>query len=338
MEQKKRTSLKDIANHVGVSTALVSYVLNGLEKEKRVSPEIVQKIKSAVKELNYTPNQIARSLRKGSTMTIGFIVADIANPFFGNLVRYVGEEAFKYGYTVLIGSSDENKNKTESLINTFMDHQVDGFIIVPTEGSENQIQILIEKRVPFVLLDRYFPNINTSYVILDNYNATYEAVNFLVSKSYKKIGFIAFKTKMIHMQERIRGYKESMKDNDLEMFISIKEARYDYLKKDIGKLIYEFTSDENKYDAIILATNNITIATLYEILDLNIRIPDELAIIGFDGNEAYDFFYSPITFIQQPLEEMGRTSVNMLISQIKEASNIKHLEISHKLIIRDSTK
>jgi LacI family transcriptional regulator len=159
-----------------------------------------------------------------------------------------------------------------------------------------------------------------------------------VSKSYKKIGFIAFKTKMIHMQERIRGYKESMKDNNLEMFISIKEARYDYLKKDISKLIYEFTSDENKYDAIILATNNITIATLYEILDLNIRIPDELAIIGFDGNEAYDFFYSPITFIQQPLEEMGRTSVNMLISQIKEASNIKHLEISHKLIIRDSTK
>ena len=105
----KRTSLKDIAAKVGVSTALVSYVMNGQEKEKRVGSEIVEKIREAAIELNYKPNQIASSLRKGSTNTIGLIVADIANPFFGQLARIIEDEASKYNYIVIFGSSDENK-------------------------------------------------------------------------------------------------------------------------------------------------------------------------------------------------------------------------------------
>ena len=160
----KRVSIKDIANKVGVSTALVSYVLNGLEKEKRIGPEVVKKIHEAVKELNYQPNQIARSLRKGSTSTIGLIVADISNPFFGQLARVVENEAAQFGYAVVFGSSDENAANSAILIKTLVNRQVDGLILAPPEGSAEQIKYLMNQGIPFVLVDRYLPDISTNRV------------------------------------------------------------------------------------------------------------------------------------------------------------------------------
>jgi LacI family transcriptional regulator len=169
-----RASLKDIAIKVGVSTALVSYVINGKEKGLKINQDLVKKIKETAMELNYQPNEIARSLRKGSTKTIGLVVADISNPFFAHLSRAIENEAINFGYTVIIGSSDEVVTKSEMLLNTLISRQVDGFIIAPAEGTEHQIKDINEKNIPMVLIDRYFPEINTNFVITDNYLSTYE--------------------------------------------------------------------------------------------------------------------------------------------------------------------
>lgn len=338
MERPKRISIKDIAKHVGVSTALVSYILNGLEKEKRVNPELVIKVREAVALFNYTPNHFARSLRTGNTMTIGLIVADIANPFFSNLSRFIEDEAFKQGYTVIIGSSNEEYSISESLIKAFTERQVDGFIIVPSEKSENLIQKLVLNSVPFVLLDRYFPKIDTNYVILDNFNASYNGVKHLVANSHSKIGMIAYKSSMVHMKDRIKGYLSAMKDSDLDEYVHVEEIRYSHLKEDVAKCIKLFTSIENKYDALIVATNSIAVASLYELNEKQIHIPEDLALVCFDSSEAFDFFYSPITYIKQPLEEMGRSAVNMLISKIKTNADNIHMEIKHDLVIRESSR
>jgi LacI family transcriptional regulator len=332
----KRISLKDIASEVGVSTALVSYVLNGLEKEKRVGPEIVKKIKKVARDLNYKPNQIARSLRKGSTNTIGLIVADIANPFFGQLARIVEDEAGKYNYTVIIGSSDENCSKSGSLIDTLLDRQVDGFIIVPSEGCNKDIKALVQKEVPVVLVDRFLPEVSTSYIVLDNFKATYDAVKHFVDKGYKKIALIAYKSSLVHMQERIRGYKEAMKDNQLEASIQIKELLYDRVKEDMEKGVGELLKGNNKPNAILFATNALSISGLYAIKKYNIKVPEDIAIIGFDGNEAFDFFYSPLTYIEQPIEEMGKESVRVLLEQIQGSTKTVHVELRHQLIRRES--
>ena len=332
----KRVSLKDIASKVGVSTALVSYVLNGLEKEKRVGPEIVKKIKEAAKELNYKPNQIARSLRKGSTNTIGLIVADIANPFFGQLARIVEDEAGKFNYTVIIGSSDENSTKSASLIDTLLDRQVDGFIIVPSEGCDEEIKTLVQREVPVVLIDRFLPEVSTNYIVLDNFKATYEAVNHFITKGYKRIAMIAYKSSLIHMQERIRGYKEAMKDNQLQDAIQIKELLYDRVKEDMDKGVGELLNGNIKPDALLFATNALSIAGLYAIKKYNLKVPEDVAIIGFDGNEAFDFYYPPITYIEQPIEEMGKESVRVLLEQIHGSTKPVHVELKHQLIIRES--
>ena len=332
----KRVSLKDIAIRVGVSTALVSYVINGLEKEKRVGPEIVKKIKEVAGELNYKPNQIARSLRKGTTNTIGLIVTDIANPFFGQLARIIEDEAGKHNYTVIIGSSDENHCKSASLIDTFLDRQVDGFIIVPSEGCEEEIKELVRKEVPVVLLDRYLPEVSTNYILLNNYEATYEAVNHFLEKGYKQIALIVYKSALIHMQERIRGYKQAMNDNHNQANIQIKELLYNCTKEDMEKGVSELLDSNNKPDALLFATNALSIAGMYAIKNHHMYVPDNMAMIGFDGNEAFDFFYSPITYIEQPIEEMGKESVRILLDQIKGSKKIQHIKLQHHLIQRAS--
>lgn len=328
--------MKDIASEVGVSTALVSYVVNGLEKEKRVGPEIVKKIREVARKLNYKPNQIARSLRKGSTNTIGLIVADIANPFFGQLARIVEDEAAKYNYTVIIGSSDENCIKSASLIDTFLDRQVDGFIIVPSEGCDEEIKMLVQEEVPVVLVDRFLPKVTTNYIVLDNFKATYDAVNHFVGKGYKKIAFIAYKSAMVHMQERMRGYREAMKDKLPNEPIQIKEIVYNRVKEDTEKAVGELLKGNNKPDAILFATSILSVSGLYAIKKFNIKVPEDIAIIGFDGNEAFDFFYSPLTYIEQPIEEMGKESVRVLLDQIQGSTKTVHVELRHQLIQRDS--
>ena len=123
-------SLKDVAQKAGVSTALVSYVLNGKEKEGRVGKEIASKINQIARDLNYQPNHLAKSLRSGKTYTIGLVIADISNPFFANIARIVENEARRLGYTVICGSSDEEADTSWELIKVLISRQVDGLIIV----------------------------------------------------------------------------------------------------------------------------------------------------------------------------------------------------------------
>lgn len=331
----KKVSMKDIANKVGVSTALVSYVLNGLEKERRVGAEVVEKINQAAIDMNYQPNQIARSLRKGKTNTIGLVVADISNPFFGQLARVIEDEAAKVNYTVIFASSDESCAKSTSLMEILLNRQVDGLIITPTEGCSSQIRLLINRNIPFVLLDRYFPGIAANHVVLNNYEATYSAVNCFVSNGYKKIRMVAYKSKLVHMQERIRGYEEAMRDNGLVDELVVKKVRYNHSKSDMQKIMDDLLS-EKKMNALLFATNALSISGLYAITKNKVKVPDEVAVIGFDGHEVFDLFQPPITYIKQPLEVMGKESVKILLEQIKGNKKIFHIELKHQLIERAS--
>jgi LacI family transcriptional regulator len=310
--------------------------MNGLEKEKRVGPEIVKKIREVALELNYKPNQIARSLRKGSTNTIGLIVADIANPFFAQMARIVEDEAAKYNYTVIIGSSDENFTKSATLIETFTDRQVDGFIIVPSEGCKEQLEALVKRKVPVVLVDRYLPDVSTNYIVIDNFKATYEAVNHFIAKGYKDIAMIAYQSSMVHMQDRINGYRQAMIDNQLEEVIQVKELSYNHVKEDMERAMNELLTGDKKPNALLFGTSILSVSGLYAIRIHHVKVPEDIALIGFDENEVYDFFYSPLTYIKQPLEEMGIKAVSVLLEQMKGSDKTEQLKLKHQLIERDS--
>lgn len=333
----KKVSLKDIAKAVGVSTALVSYVLNNKEKEARVGKEIAAVIRKKAAELHYQPNQIAKSLKSGKSFTIGLIVADISNPFFANIARTIEDEAKKNNYTVIFGSSDESAEKSQDLMDVLIKRQVDGFIIAPAEGSENQISYLVRANIPFVLIDRYFPKIPTNYVVTNNFQAAYGATQHLIESGYKRIGMIAYKNDLIHMKERVRGYKSAIKDHALKPIL--REVTYSMAGSEIQSNIEGLTQAKQAIDALFFATNTLSIHGLKYLNNKRLRVPDDVAIVCFDEGDAFDFFYCPLTYVKQPLLAVGQQAVGALIAKINEnTQDIIQTQLASELIIRASSK
>ncbi|GEP97565.1 LacI family DNA-binding transcriptional regulator [Chitinophaga cymbidii] len=335
---KKKVSLKDIAQEAGVSVALVSYVLTNKEEKARVGQEMAKKIRKIARKLNYQPNHIARSLKSGRSDTIGLIVADISNPFFANIARTIEDEAKRNNYTVIFGSSDENADKAGDLINVLLNRQVDGLILIPTEGSEQQIKQLKKQNVPFVLIDRYFPGISASHICINNYESAYNAVSHLIKTGHKQIGMVAYKTALHHINERKRGYTEALSDHDkLSKTSGMKLARYSHLKEDIRLAVDQLLQGRKPADAVFFATNSLAIEGLKYINELGLRVPEDLAVVSFDESEAFDLFYSPVTYVRQPILDMGKAAVRVLLDQIKDADKPAELVcIDTELVIRKS--
>jgi LacI family transcriptional regulator len=337
----KKTSLNDIAQHLGVSKTLVSLVLNGKGKEHRISSDVCKKVIETAKAMNYRPNQIAKGLRTGITNTIGLIIADIANPFFGKLGREIEKELAKQGYRLMFCSSDENAEKSNEQINMLLEGQVDGFIISPARNSEEQIKTLERSHKPYVLIDRYFPEINSSYVIIDNQEAAYEATKHLVNLKYKKIACITVNADLVNMRERLNGYKNALTDAGIPVEEDlIKELSFSHESKDVYKAIKELTGKSEKgVDAIFFTSSKVGIMGIESLNKLGILIPDEVAIVSFDDPDSYKLCHSPVTTVAQPLADIGKMAVKILLSEIKNPkSSIKNQKITLKanFVVRKS--
>lgn len=338
----KKVGLKDIAEYLGVSAALVSYVLNGQAVEKQVNKATAERIIKAADLLNYRPNQIAKSLKMRKTHTLGLVVADINYRFSTGITSAVEEEAKKNNYTVIYGSSNERKDKFAELINVFLNQRVDGLIIVPVENCEDQILLLQRYGIPFVLVDRNFPNIKTNYITLDNYKAAYYATEYLIKTGHQKIGFINYKTTLYHLNERSRGYKDALKDNGLKFKASWlqeisnehKDKRYKYICSGLDRVL----TGPNPCDAVFFATDTLASNGLKYLNELNLKIPEKVSVLSFDESEAFELFYCPITHSRQPLEEMGKQAVNTLVELINNSKVNKQVTLEADLIIGQSCR
>ena len=330
MSSLKKISLKDIAEAAGVSTALVSFVLNGKRKEYRVGEETAQRILKIANDMNYQPNLAAKSLRSGKTKTIGLVVSDISNPFFSQLARVLEDEAAKQNYTVLFGSSDENKDKMNSLVGNLINKGVDGLIIVPCEGSERIIASLVYDNVPIVLFDRYFSDINVSYVALNNFNASYVLTKHLLEVGYNAPCMVAYDVDLIHMKERVRGYKKAMGDVGKKNFINVVCLKQNAPRKSADRLLPKMV--DAGVDAFLFATNMISLACLYTIKDMGKGIVGKIGLAGFDGNPAFDFFNVPISYIRQPIDILAQKALEILIDSMVNGNTVQSVLAEGELV------
>lgn len=339
MGLKKRVGLKDIAQELGVSIALVSYVLNN-QKENRISKEIAEKIRKVAKDLNYQPNQIAKSLKMQKTFTIGLIVADISNPFSSLIARIIEDEAKKKGYTVIFGSSDENLEKATDLINALLNRQVDGFIIAPVDNSVPLLEQLDKKGVPFVLIDRYFPEKQFNYIAIDNYQAAFTAISHLIENGRKNIGMITYNTTLFHLQERRRGYEEAIlqhKGTNNNAFVY--EIGLSNIQASVQAGIYHLLHLEKPIDALFFASNTLGLSGLKYLKGLKIDIPKDLAIVAFDETEAYELFSTPITYVAQPMYEIGKQATLALLQKMTNYdSKLIQMTLDTTLVVQASSK
>ncbi|MDR2146154.1 MAG: LacI family transcriptional regulator [Tannerella sp.] len=327
-----RVSIKHIAGKLGVSNATVSLVLNGKEKEGRVGKETADKIRQVASEMNYEPNNLARGFRIGKSHTIGLIVADISNPFFANLAFYIQEQAEKFGYSVIITNTNESDLKMEKMVQVLKNRQVDGFLIVPTEYGEPYVADLVNRNLPVVLIDRYFPALNVSSVIVDNYNASVKAVENLVNRGCKNIGLVIYKNSLQHILERKRGYMDALKEHGYYNPALIKEVNYSLMQDDIVIAIEGLLAKENKLDGIFFATNTLFTSGIKQLKLMQADIPNHIKLVTFDKSEAFEWMNISIPYILQPIPDMGKMAVELLVEQIgNNAPMVKCIELQTSL-------
>lgn len=336
----KRHSIKDIASALNVSITTVSFVLNGKAKEKRISDEVAKKILDYAKKTNYKPNQLAQSLRTGKTNILVFMVEDISNLFFAKIARIIEDIAYKKGYKVLFCSNENNDEKSRELIQLFYERQVDGFIIIPSPGIKKQIQMLIDARIPVVLFDRFFPDLETNYVVINNREATYKGTMHLVENNFKKIGFITIDVAQNQMADRLKGYQLALKENSLEEHV-LKIPFYETGSKSGKKQFLKFIKDNPELDAVFFSTNYLTQVGL-EVIQEN--FPEKLldfGIITFDDNELFKLYTPSISAVAQPLEKIGKELMKIMLELLNPGSDKKELHqvvLNATLIVRDSSK
>ncbi|PWN62915.1 LacI family DNA-binding transcriptional regulator [Chryseobacterium viscerum] len=331
----KRASIKDIARIAGVSVATVSYVLNKKEGS-RISEATKVKILEVAETINYTPNKIAKSLKMSESKLIGLILADISNDFYSNIARNIEDEAMKLGYTLLIGSSDENPEKFRKLTELFSEQQVDGMILAPVVDSDEAVLKLLKEEYPIVTIDRYLKNVNIPGIMINNSEISESICEFLVEKNFEEIIYIGYDTKLPHLLDRKEGFDKRISTADIQykkLLIGINNIR-----EEIYKGLDE-TLDLSKKTALYFSSNKLGIAGLSYLNQKNIKVPQDVSVIAFDQTEAYSLFPTEISFVQQPLMEMAREAVKILDAQIDNYTvDGRKITFPAKLINRNSVR
>lgn len=322
-------NIKVIAEKAGVSTATVSRVLSGFPGVREKTKKKVMKITS---ELNYEVDGIARSLRQKKTFKIGVIVGNVLSQFYTVLAKSIEDIANKYGYSVILCNGDDDPEKELNYLKVLRSSRVDGIIIVPTGKNAGYINNLLQSNIKIVLVDRLIEGVDCDAVLVDNEKGAYTAVKYLIDKGYKKIAIIDGLIDTTTGKERLKGYLRALNENNIprnDDFIKIK----DFKKRSGIVFANELLENKNKPEAIFVANLDLTLGAILSIKSLGLKIPDDIAVIGFDDSDWAQILEPPLTTISQPVYDLGTTAAEMLIKNI-ENDNYK----KEKLIVTLNTK
>lgn len=334
----KKISISDIAAALNISKTTISFIINGKAKEKRISDVLTEKVRRYIEENDYKPNQLAQSLSTGKTMTIGLMVEKISDYFFAQMAYHIEELAYQSGYKILYCSTDNDVEKTRDLIQLFRDRHVDGYIITPPAGMEKDIQSLIDDGLPVVLFDRFYKDVETSYVVLDNHKASYNAVKYLTENNFKNILFVELENEQSQMEDRRLGYEKALQEHQLKTIIE--KVAYTNDAGQTVKQLIKFLKQNKQVDAIYFATNYLAFSGVKALSQLGYRIPEDMAIIAFDDHQVFDFYSPTITAVAQPISELAKQSIKVLLHMLdtpREQRQIQKVIVPAHFIIRDST-
>ncbi|MCE3296110.1 MAG: transcriptional regulator, LacI family [Crocinitomicaceae bacterium] len=326
----KKLSLSDLANILGISKSTVSFVLNNKGDKYNISKETQKLILEKAKELNFVPNFFAKSLREGKTKTIGLVVADISNAFYGELSKMIQEELYHHDYKLFIVNTNDNKEIELQLIRDLINRSIDGLIVAPCNPVENLKDLFNSTPIPIVFVDRYGDN-KADFVGVNNYTESFN----LIQKFSKKPDYLGVfyyeKDKISTIQLRINGIKDSCAKQNIKMELINVHDYPDNLTKKVEDL------RKKKMDAGIALNNKVALQVLSSINDLKVNIPKEMAFISFDDSEAFPYLTTPVSALKQPIKEIGKETVNQLIRRLSEEQIPgKCVEFSCQFVARNS--
>jgi LacI family transcriptional regulator len=333
------STIVEVAKRAKVSTATVSNVIRGTRK---VSGERTKRVQAAIRELNYFPNEIARSLKVKQTRMLALVLPDITNPFFPEIIRGAEDTAFARGYFLLTANTDEQPGRERRIIAALRSYRVDGILLASAQGTHGHdrspIRDMVDAGVSVVCLDRALPDVATDAVLLDNVGGARECVRHLIKQGHRRIAII---TGALHLQtghERLQGYKLALEDAGILVdpkFI----LEGDFRSESGSRLGEQLMKQRLKPTAIFVCNGVMALGVLHAFERLKINCPRDVALATFD-DVSVDHLFSPhLTAVIQPSYEMGSRAATMLIDRIegllgKQCSVVR---VAPKLVLRDST-
>lgn len=327
----KKATIKDVAEEAGVSVGLVSMVLNN---KKGVNKETADRIMRVVKRMNYTPNKAASALRIGYNKTIGVITPDLANHYFSDVSRHIENIAFDNGYTVLFGSSDDRSDKIGRLIDIFHADGVKGILLSPCDDCIPEIRRAQKLGISVVLMNRAPEGIdNVGMVLLDNDKAVRMGLMHLTANGYRHIEMISNNELLSTLKMRENSYLAAMEELGMSDM-----ARVNYVnEKNTGELDAVIREACGRgTDALIIPRGYLALHVNNALKRIGLRIPEDMALIGFDGGETYTIVTPTITQLVQDTRETAELSYRMLCGMMQGAPCAKAI-IEPKLRTGEST-
>ena len=328
-------SLTDVARLAGVSIATVSRVINESDKVSSATREAVQK---AMKELGYIPSRVARRLRQrgGLRHLLGVILPDIQNPFNAEIARGIEDVAYANKFAVLLCNSDDKLVKEQFYLNVMRSESVDGVILPPNQESDEAVRNVIEAGMTVVIVDRALKNVSVDTVAVDNIFGAHEAVQHLIQKGHSRIGLIAGPSSISNSRQRRRGYEKALKEADLPLDSEL--IRIGDYKQNSGRVLAkELLELPSPPTALFVSNNLMAVGALEAIHEKKLKVPESIALIGFDDLPWAEALDPPLTVVRQPAYEVGKAAAEMLINRLNNPDlAVAKLQLRPRLILRKS--
>lgn len=328
-------TIKDVAERAQVSIATVSRVLNA---SGYVSPELDQRVRAAIADLGYTPNMVARNLRRSESVTLGLLIPDSSNPFFAEVARGVEEVCFDRGFTLVMCNTAENADKAATYINNLYQHRIAGFIIVATGQLAPFLQQLQEENRPFVLVDRPVSGIEADMVVSDNREGGKQALQHLLALGHRRIGFIANASYLETARSRWLGALDALTEAGQVPMPELIYSQGDFSPQS-GYAGAQYLLEQPDPPTAVFALNDLM---AYGVLNYaathGIPVPEQLSVVGFDDIVMSAYTVPSLTTIAQPKIELGRVVSELLLRRIEgDTQPPVYLSLPTQLIVRQST-
>lgn len=331
----KRISQRDIARQLGINVSTVSRALRGLDG---VSPELKKKIEQMAEDGGYRPNPFAASLRYDTTHTIGIVVPDISFNHYAQIVKRIEAEARKYGYMSIITDTEDSYENELNCIELLTDMHVEGIIICASQDTTDfsHLQRLRKSNIPVVLFDRV-ADIDISSVMINDVTSACYATNCLIESGAKNIAFLGGLNQVKQTADRKHGYLKALREHNIPIRPELVKCHHISFNSGLTDTM-ELLSLPEPPDAILASHGLLAISALQAITSRGLKIPKEIALIGYLSDWVSEMSHPRISFVKQNLREIGNKAFRLLLDQINGDDSVQHIVVNARLELKDSTK
>ncbi len=306
------STIRDVARKTGLSVGTISKYING-HQVKEANKKIIEE---AIKDLNYKPNNIAKGLRNSQTFSVAVILPMLTSNFCTSMISSIEAYLLSKGYSVIVAECHNNIEMELKKTRFFLDRMVDGIVMIPYDLEGRQIDLIQENNIPLVIVDQIIKNHSTDTVILDNLSSSYEPIKKLISLNHKKIAIITGEPEHYTSKERLKGYKKALKEANIDINEEYIACGY-YSTEGGHQAMKKLMRLENPPTAVFISNYDMEIGAYVAINNLNLKVPEDVSIIGFDNLPLTNILKPALSFVKQPVNEMGLDVAKILYKRMQ---------------------